>query len=72
MSEALHARLKAEREEGETLGETSERLLGEYGLVDFADDMAEVAEAHPSDEELQQAIDESDERTKEEIGELLP
>ncbi|MFB6221106.1 MAG: antitoxin VapB family protein [Halolamina sp.] len=71
VSEDLHARLKAEREEGETLGETLERLLGNYGLVDFADDMAEVADEHPTVEELEQSIEESDERAREEIEEQL-
>lgn len=71
VSEDLHARLKAEREEGETLGETLERLLGDYGLVDFADDMADVADEHPSVEELERAIEDSDQRAREEIEEQL-
>jgi hypothetical protein len=71
VSEGLHARLKAEREEGETLGETLERLLGDYGLVDFADDVADAAADHPSVEALEQSIEESDERAREEIEEQL-
>ncbi|MBP1987876.1 hypothetical protein [Halolamina salifodinae] len=71
VSEDLHARVKAEREDGETLGETLERLLGDYGLVDFADDMADVADEHPTVENLEQAIENSDERAREEIEEQL-
>jgi len=71
VSEDVHARVKAANEEGETLGETLERLLNDYGLVDFADDMADVAEEHPSVDEREQAIEESDRRNREELAEQL-
>jgi len=42
VSEDLYARVKSENRENETLGETLERLVDDYTLVDFADDMAEI------------------------------
>jgi predicted CopG family antitoxin len=72
VSDDLYARVKSENREGETLAETLDRLVGGYSLTDFADDMADVAEEHPSVEELEQAIEESDERAREEIEEQLP
>jgi predicted CopG family antitoxin len=42
VSDDLYARIRSENKEGETLGETLERMVDDYTLVDFADDMAEV------------------------------
>ncbi|MDS0301109.1 hypothetical protein NDI76_20440 [Halogeometricum sp. S1BR25-6] len=42
VSEDLHARVKSENWEGETLAETLDRLVGGYSLTDFADDAAEL------------------------------
>lgn len=71
VSEDLDTRVKAEREEDEILGTTLDHLLDDYGLVDFADDMADVADKHPSVDELELSIKESDERAREEIEEQL-
>lgn len=72
VSEEFHARVQAENQEGETLGETLERLLNDYTLTDFADDMAEVADEHPSVDELERSIEESDERNRKELEKQLP
>jgi len=42
VSESYHAYLKSKQREGETLGETAERLTRDYGLTDFAEDIAEI------------------------------
>jgi hypothetical protein len=53
ISDRLYAQVKSENRNGETLGETLERLVGDYSLVDFADD---VAEAEP-DFSVEEATD---------------
>ena len=42
VSEDLYARVQSENREGESLGETLERLVDDYSLVDFSDDVAEL------------------------------
>ncbi|MFB6194428.1 MAG: hypothetical protein ABEI75_05125 [Halobaculum sp.] len=42
VSESYHAYLKSKQRDGETLGETAERLSRDYGLTDFAEDVAEL------------------------------
>lgn len=42
VSEDLYARVQSENREGETLAETLDRLVGGYGLTDFADDVAKL------------------------------
>lgn len=72
VSEDLYARVKSENRDDETLGETLERLVDTYTLVDFADDMADHTDEHPEPEALERAIEESDERTRAELDEQLP
>ena len=42
VSEDLYARVRSENTEDETLGETLERLVDDYTLIDFANDAAEL------------------------------
>lgn len=42
VSEDLYARVRSENRGDETLGETLERMVDDYTLVDFAEDMAEI------------------------------
>mgnify|MGYP007116964064 CR=1 FL=1 len=42
VSEDLYARVKRKSLEGESLGETLERLVDEYSPMDFANDAAEL------------------------------
>lgn len=42
VSEELYARIRSENREDETLGETLERLVDDYSLIDFANDAAEL------------------------------
>ena len=72
VSEDLYARVESENRDDETLGETLERLVDTYTLVDFADDMADHTDDHPDPEELERAIEDSDERTRAELDEQLP
>lgn len=72
VSEDLYARVESENRDDETLGETLERLVDTYTLVDFADDMADLTDDHPDPEELERAIEDSDERTRAELDEQLP
>lgn len=42
VSEDLYARVRSENTEDETLGETLERLVDDYTLIDFANNAAEL------------------------------
>ena len=42
VSEDLYARVQSENREGESLGETLERLVDDSSLLDFADDAADL------------------------------
>lgn len=42
VSEDLYARVRSENTEDETLGETLERLVDDYTLIDLANDAAEL------------------------------
>jgi predicted CopG family antitoxin len=45
VSESLYARVEAEKREGETFSDALERLVGDYGLTDFAADVEEASDA---------------------------
>ncbi len=53
MSEDLYARVQSENREGESLGETLERLVDDYSLMDFANDAAEL----DLDRSVEEAVD---------------
>jgi predicted CopG family antitoxin len=53
ISEDLYARVEDENREGETLGETLERLVDDYSLLDFAEDAAEL----DLDRSVEEAVD---------------
>jgi predicted CopG family antitoxin len=53
VSEDLYARIQSENREGESLGETLERLVDDYSLVDFANDAAEL----DLDRSVEEAVD---------------
>jgi len=42
VSEDLYARVQSENREDESLGETLERLVDDYSLIDFSDEVAEL------------------------------
>ena len=71
VSEDLYARIRSENREDETLGETLERLVGEYTLEDFAADAAPAADAWDTDE-LEADLEDYDRRNREELDEQLP
>ena len=72
VSEDLYARIESEKRPGETLSDTLERLVDDYTLLDFADDMAELSDDHWEPDELEAALEESDEENREELEEQLP
>lgn len=53
VSEDLYARVQSENREGESLGETLERLVDDYSLMDFANDAAEL----DLDRSVEEAVD---------------
>jgi len=71
VSENLHARVRSENREGETLGETLERLIDDYTLMDFADDAAPAADAWDT-AQLEEDLEEADRRNREALEEELP
>ncbi|UIP00276.1 hypothetical protein Hbl1158_02595 [Halobaculum sp. CBA1158] len=48
-----------------------DRLVDGYSLTDFADDMAELDERHPEPDELERAVEESDERARAEVEDQI-
>ncbi|WP_435183457.1 hypothetical protein [Halobellus sp. EA9] len=71
VSEDLYARIQSENRDGETLGETLERLVDDYTLEDFAADAAPAADAWDT-EELEADLEESDRQNRDELDEQLP
>lgn len=71
VSEDLYARIRSENRDGETLGETLERLVDDYTLEDFAADAAPAADAWDT-EELEADLEESDRQNRDELDEQLP
>jgi len=53
VSEDLYARVQSENREDESLGETLERLVDDYSLLDFANDAAELE----LDRSVEEAVD---------------
>ena len=71
VSEDLYARVRSENREGETLGETLERLVDDYTLREFAADAAGAADAWDTDE-FEMRLEADDRRNREQLEEELP
>lgn len=71
VSENLYAKVKAEKRDDETFGEALERMVGEYGLTDFADDVADAKDAWDTGA-MERQFEESDQKNREELDEHLP
>jgi len=73
--EDTYERIKSENREGESLADTVDRMLGEYSLLEFSDNVAaiteETDEEHPSASELEELTEAADEANTEEIEEQL-
>jgi len=52
--------------------ETLERLVGDYTLLDFADDMADLSEHHWDPEALEDELETADRESRTELDEPLP
>lgn len=66
VSERLYARVEDERREDESIGEALERMVDDYGLTDFADDVGEAAEAWDT-ESLEADLEADDRATRAEL-----
>ena len=64
----VHERIKALKRDDETMGETVERLIGRYTLLDFAEEAA-ISEAEA--DELREHIVEANEAYAESVEEFL-
>lgn len=71
VSESLYVRIEAERREGETMAETLERMVGDYGLVDFAADAAAASDAWDT-EALEAELEADDRQARSQLDEELP
>jgi predicted CopG family antitoxin len=69
ISNELYERVKALNREGETFGETLERLVTDYSLTEFADDVADVHSFDP--DAFEQQLEEDDEENVAELEEQL-
>jgi predicted CopG family antitoxin len=65
VSEDLYARVRSENREGETLGETLERLVGGRSLADLGDVFDETQAT-----QIREAVERADDRDREEAREL--
>ncbi|MFB6196195.1 MAG: hypothetical protein ABEI80_08475 [Haloplanus sp.] len=72
VSESYHAYLKSKQREDETLGETAERLGRDFSLVEWAEEMAEVADEHWDPDELEEQLEADDRENLEQLEEELP
>jgi len=45
VSDRLYARIEDEKRDHETFGEALERMVDDYGLLDFANDVADASDA---------------------------
>jgi hypothetical protein len=72
VSESYHEYLKSQKRDEETLGEAAERLGRDYGLLDWSDDMAEVADEHWDPEDLEAELEADDEESLQQLEEELP
>jgi hypothetical protein len=71
VSERLYARVKGEKRDDETMGEALERMVDDYGLIDFADDVASARDAWDTDA-LERDFEDDDRRNLEALEEELP
>jgi predicted CopG family antitoxin len=71
VSEQLYARVQSEKREGESFSDALERMVGDYGLTDFADDVAEASDAWDT-EALEAELEADDEANRDALDEELP
>ncbi|MCG1003104.1 MULTISPECIES: antitoxin VapB family protein [Halobacterium] len=71
VSERLYARVEAEKREGESFSEALERMVGGYGLLDFADDVEDASDAWDTGA-LEADFETDDEANRRALDEELP
>ena len=70
VSESLYARVEAEKEPGESFSDALERMLGDYGLVDFSDDAADASDVWDT-QALEAEFEEDDQQNRAALDEEL-
>ncbi|WP_136689057.1 antitoxin VapB family protein [Halorhabdus amylolytica] len=71
VSERLYARVEDEKREGESFSDALERMVGGYGLLDFADDVQDASDAWDTDA-LEADFEADDKANREALDEELP
>jgi hypothetical protein len=71
VSERLYARVEDEKRADESIGEALERMVDDYGLTDFADDVGDAAESWDT-EALEAEFEADDRAARAELDEELP
>jgi predicted CopG family antitoxin len=71
VSERLYARVEAEKREGESFSDALERMVGDYDLLDFADDAAPASDAWDT-EALEEEFEAEDAANRTDLDEELP
>lgn len=71
VSERLYARVEAEKREGESFSDALERMVGGYGLLDFADDVEGASDAWDT-EALEADFENDDDENRRALDEELP
>lgn len=71
ISEGLYARVEDEKREGESFSEALERMVGGYGLLDFADDVEAASDAWDT-EALEAEFEADDDANRDALDEELP
>lgn len=71
VSESLYARVQAEKRAGETFSDALERMVGDYGLTDFATDVEAASDAWDT-EALEADFEADDRENRDALDEELP
>jgi len=71
VSERLYAQVESEKRSDETFSEALERMIGDYSLLDFADEVAPASDAWDTGE-LEREFEDEDRQTREALDEELP
>jgi len=71
VSDELYARVEAEKRPDESFSDALERMIGDYGLLDFADEVADASDAWDT-ADLERQFEEADRRDRRTLDDELP
>lgn len=71
VSEELYTRVMSEKRNDETFSDALERMVDDYSLIDFADDVAGASDAWDT-EALEQEFEDDDRENRRALDEELP